>query len=81
MGKATAADPKPPAATEVALGATGATGTVTGAANAIGKIGKKTDPTHLDVILAFLSEPLFLMAVITFAAAFTTYLWRKKHAQ
>lgn len=71
---------KPPVTTEVALTTAGATGTVTGAAQAIDKIAKKTDPTHLDVLLAFMSEPLVLMAVVTFVAAFTTFLWRRKYA-
>jgi lysozyme family protein len=80
-GKAVDEPVKPPVKTEVAAGAAGATGTVTGVASAIGKIGKKAEPTHLDVILAFLSEPMFLMALISFATMFSTYLWRKKHAQ
>jgi lysozyme family protein len=81
QGRAVAPDPKPPVATEVTLAATGIATNIGGWANGFAKVyGMQGNPNVWAIVLAFLSEPLFLTSIVTLVGALMTYLWRRKHA-
>jgi lysozyme family protein len=80
QGKATAAPPAPPKTTEVSLGVGGLTFSGTGWASFFGKVGAMQAPSLRSVLFAALSEPLILAGIVMTVAAFTTWLWRRRHA-
>jgi lysozyme family protein len=80
QAKAPAETASPPWVTELVLGSTGLTTSAGGFANAFAKLQSMADPTPWQVALAFLSEPLVIVAVLTTFSAFTTLLWRRRVA-
>lgn len=78
QGKATAAAPTPPKATETTLSVGGVSFNIAGFANFFSKLGAMTAPTARDVLYALLAEPLILAGVVMTFAALTTWLWRRR---
>jgi lysozyme family protein len=76
-GKASGDPSKPPVAAEALQAAGAIPAEVQGTANAIGKVAKVKDPSALDWLLAFLSEPLVLLGIVMVVSAVFTYRWRR----